>query len=87
MDFQEVLGILYYKGEYVKHNINMSIRYLSLASKQCDKKASYYLGYIYYEGKYIERNIQDSIHYYKESSSFEFYFAKFNLAIINKKVF
>ena len=64
-----MLGIIYYKGKYVKKNINKAIHYFTLAANQNDPTAQCFLGLINYEGKYVKQNIDKAIYYFTFASN------------------
>lgn len=81
---QFFLGILYYLGKYVDQDINKSINYFKLASKE-SYEANFYLGVIYSNGEYVKPDIDEAIRYFKGGSSFKDQFCKNNLGVIYRR--
>ncbi|KAK8870179.1 hypothetical protein M9Y10_008056 [Tritrichomonas musculus] len=79
---QFILGTIYYKGEYVKRDINQSIKYYSLAAKQNNPDAINELGAIYSEGKFIKVDINKAITYFQQASDLGYSISQYNLGII-----
>ena len=62
-------GILYIENKYIKRDINKSIHYFQIASKQNHLMSNFALGYLYSSGEYLSRDINKAIYYFTLSSN------------------
>ena len=76
------LGYMYFKGIYMKRDIQQAIHYFKEASSLNDHLAKNKLGIIYRSGTDVEKNISLAVEYFKEAIRQKNYsVSKLNLAI------
>ncbi|OHT05465.1 hypothetical protein TRFO_26815 [Tritrichomonas foetus] len=59
------LGVIYYKGEFVKRDVSKAILYFENAGKKNNTDAQFNLGLLYEKGEYVERDIPRAKHYFE----------------------
>ena len=82
-DAQNFLGVIYYENKYIQRDINKSLYYFKLSSKNNNPNAQYNLGLIYYQNKYIPSDILKAIDYFSLAKKNLFYKASLYLGYIN----
>lgn len=52
---QNALGMFYLDGEYIRHDVNKGLYYLTLSANQNYEVAQYNLGYKYCNGYFVQK--------------------------------
>lgn len=62
---QIILGNIFYNGEFIEKDIDISIHFFQLAANQDDTEALYMLGVIYSDENESYFDINQSLHYFQ----------------------
>ena len=64
LNSQYFLGIIYYEGKYLTHNIDKAIQYFSLAQSQDYSLTKNIIQFIFYENTYHKNDIEKIIRFF-----------------------
>ena len=79
------LGLMYDKGEGVKRNYKMAVKWYKLAARQGISSAQFNLGWLYSKGKGVRQSFKRTVMWYIRAAKQGNSAAQFNLGLMYQK--
>ena len=81
---QNILGLMYYEGQFVSQDYTEALKWLNLAAQQGDAEAQFYIGVMYDTGKGVYRDYAEAVKWFRLAAQQGHRSAQFHLGVIYK---